>query len=454
MSQEPSPVRFAVAWRLFCFSSAAIAVAIPAAVFALLFPLAADLPTWDQWSMVPVWEAYFTGRRVWPLILAPYNGHFNVIPRALFFLLGRMTSWNLRVEVVGAYLVCAASVFVLVRMLKRWDRRLVLLAAPFAALSFSLNQYENIATGYGLGQHLSNLAEILTVYWLTAYEASPGAFLAGLGCAAVATFSWGAGVAVWPVGLIAVATSPAPRRVRLAVWTACAGAALFAAESATSSGYVHTVWSNVVPAFLVLLGKSWSFAAFPEVRTSILLGVAVFSSFLALAVVFVRDPDRRPFLRMWGLVGLLGFANGGLICLARSEGSLENFFQSHYVTAVYLSGLAILALAVRWMLDRSDTERGGRLAAALAGVAAVCGLALSQAITVSASWHPVLKLWAATVQENGRKLVAATATDAEIRQSHYPEPDEVRRYVEILRRFRLAAFADETRKSGPPGSIR
>ena len=436
-----TPPRLSPAWRLCCLLSVAVASAIPVAVFALLFPLATDMPTWDQWSTVPVWEAYFTGRRVWPLILAPYNGHFNVIPRALFFLVGRMTSWNLRVEVIGAYLACAASVFVLVKMLVRWDRRLVLLAAPFAALSFSLNQYENIATGYGLGQHLSNLAEILTISCLTGPETSFGGFLAAIACAAVATFSWGAGVAVWPVGLIAVATSPAPRGARLAVWTACSGAALFAAESATSSGYVHTVWSNVVPSFLVLLGKSWSLAAFPEVRTSIVLGIAVFGAFLALASVFLRDADRRPFLRMWGLVGLLGFANGGLICLARSEGPLENFFQSHYVTAVYLAGLAILALAARGILERGDADRGSRRLTAPAGLAAICGIALLQAITVSASWYPVLKLWAATVEENSRKLMEGTATDAEIRQSHYPEPDEARRDVEVLRRFRLAAFA-------------
>ena len=119
MNEAPAPARLSTAWRFVGVVSMSLAVVIPAAAFALLFRWTVNMPTWDQWSIVPVWEAYFTGYRVWPLILAPYNGHFNVIPRAIFFLVGRMTSWNLRVEVAGAYLVSATTLFLLVTMLRQ-----------------------------------------------------------------------------------------------------------------------------------------------------------------------------------------------------------------------------------------------------------------------------------------------------------------------------------------------
>jgi len=430
-----------------------IAVGIPVAAFSLLFPLTVSLPTWDQWDMVPVWEAYFTGHRVLPLLFAPYNGHFNVIPRAIFFLVGRMTSWNLGVEVVGAYLLCAASVCLLVNMLAEWDRRLLLLAAPFAALAFSFNQYEDLMTGIGLGQHLQNLAELLTIFWLTRREPSRNHFLAAAGSATIATFSWGVGVAAWPVGLIAVATSPGPKTRRVAIWIAGGGAALYAAQSAADSVDIYTVWSNVAPSFLVLLGNPFAFSAFPTLRTAVLLGAAAFAVFIVLCVIFWRVPSRRPFLRTWGLVGLLGLANGGLVAMARSTSPLENCLRSHYITAVFFAGLAILALCSRGLLDLSDTGGGRRKFAALAGLAAVCAFAMSQVVTVSATgWYPTLSSWAVTVEDNSRKIMAGTATDQEIRQSHYPKPADVRKYVEVLRRYRLAAFAEEPGQRGLPGS--
>jgi len=60
-----------------------IAAVIPFVQFRLLNPLTSEMPTWDQWSEVTVWSAHFEHRPVLPVLLSPYNGHFNLVPRLI-----------------------------------------------------------------------------------------------------------------------------------------------------------------------------------------------------------------------------------------------------------------------------------------------------------------------------------------------------------------------------------
>ncbi len=456
MTAAPAPARRSATWRALVIASVVVAAVTPIAAFRLLFPLTVNMPTWDQWSFVPVWEAYFTGHRVWPLLIVPYHGHLYIIPRVIYFLLGLLTSWNVRVEVVGAYAFAVSALAVLLAMLNEWDRRLLILAAPFAAMYFSFIQYENLLTGTGLGQHLANFSALLAIFFLTRPEPRWNRFLLAIACAAIATLSWGAGAAVWPVGLIAVATSPVPNRPRrTAIWASCAALGLFAARSAALTDVDPTIWKNVVPAFLVLSGGPFSWFVSPNVKAALALGIAACAALLALGAFFLVRPSLRGFLRTWGLVGLLGLTGAGLIAIARSEQPREVLLRSHYLTASFFSGFAIVALASRAMLDGIDRHRGGRRLAFGAGLTLICAIALAQPIIVSARWYPVLKSWSEIIESNSAKIMAGTATDDEILHSHFQDPQELRKSVEVLRRYRLAAFADggqSSRRSALPTS--
>src|SRR5579862_818832 len=99
-------------------ASLALAAAIPVLQFALLFPLTSEMPTWDQWNVIPVWRAHFAHQPVLPLLFRPYNGHFNVVPRLFFFGMGLLTHWNLKVEVISSYLALAGVLAILVFLLR------------------------------------------------------------------------------------------------------------------------------------------------------------------------------------------------------------------------------------------------------------------------------------------------------------------------------------------------
>jgi hypothetical protein len=61
---------------------------------------AVDLPWWDQWYLVPVFRALDSGRPevVLHALWGQHNEHRFPIPRLLFFLLARVTDWNVVVE--------------------------------------------------------------------------------------------------------------------------------------------------------------------------------------------------------------------------------------------------------------------------------------------------------------------------------------------------------------------
>src|SRR5574338_545492 len=70
------------------YASLALAAVAPIIAFAVLFPLVENMPRWDSWHLIPLWDAYYGGRDFVPYRLEPDNGHLNLLPRVIFFGLG------------------------------------------------------------------------------------------------------------------------------------------------------------------------------------------------------------------------------------------------------------------------------------------------------------------------------------------------------------------------------
>src|SRR5262249_5887374 len=117
------------AWGALRLLSLALALVIPALTISQAWALVGRMPTWDEWSQVEVWDASYSGAPVVPLLLKNYNGHWNCFPRTLYFLLGCLDRWNLRVEVWLGYLAALATLGLLLRMLRELRPGLLVLAA-------------------------------------------------------------------------------------------------------------------------------------------------------------------------------------------------------------------------------------------------------------------------------------------------------------------------------------
>lgn len=418
-------------WRLGVALSLAGAVVVPLVQFALLFPLVGVLPTWDQWSMAEVWEAHLSGRPVAPLLLKPYNGHLNVIPRVVFFGLGLLTDWNLTYEVLASYALACGSLILLIDLLRRTDERLVVLATPTALLVFSLHQFENFLSGYPMGQHLSQFMALLAVHVISTSSGSSRGFGGAVAAALVSTFSYGAGLAVWVAGLLVAVVRRTWSRAQVCVWSACAISVGLAVQAAASPGALPALPANSLDFFLSVIGRSVSWSPMPPRPTAVVTGVVLLAAFVALSFAGWRSLQRRLAVS-WVSIGLLGVQSAALVTFARAAAGWEHALTSHYVTAIYPITVSILALLGMIAFDSR------RLAPTL--FAAVTIVVSMLVVASSIAWLPVLRGWAGIIQTNNCRIIFGTATDQEIRTSHHPDAALVRHGSQLLRNHRLGAF--------------
>lgn len=183
-----------------------------------LCSFAVDLPWWDQWLLVPGFRAMFSGKpdRILAGLWGQLNEHRLPLPRLIFFLLARVTDWNVLAEMwlsLGVVTLTFAGWWLIYRKTvgtSSWG------FVPIAWLVFSLGQWENILFGMQLGFYLQVFGTVFALYFLSlrSWQSAIAAILCGL----VSSLSLNAGLLVWPAGVFLLLASRARSRPRLAAW--------------------------------------------------------------------------------------------------------------------------------------------------------------------------------------------------------------------------------------------
>ena len=191
--------------------SVLLAVCLAACPFlylvALLCRYHLDAPYMDQWEFVLLLEkSYETGVTLGDL-WAQHNEHRHIFPRLIMLALARLSHWDIRWE-LAANLALGVGLFAaLIGQLRATARRLVvrgtLWLVPLVSLIvFSLSQWQNWFLGWQLVEFLNVLA-VVAGFILVAH---PGRgwvrLVAAMAMGIVATYSFGSGLAFWPVGFV------------------------------------------------------------------------------------------------------------------------------------------------------------------------------------------------------------------------------------------------------------
>lgn len=425
--------------------SVIVALFIPLLSFVHMFPLVENMPTWDQWSLIDLWNAHYEGHSVLPFMLRPYNGHLDLLPRIGFYAMGLMSHWDVRLDIVASYLATCGTLALLLFLLIRCSTSGLWLAAPVSAQVFSLVKYANFLSGYQFTQNLSQFLATLVIVLLTRAEVGRASFLGAAAAALGATFSWGAGLIAWYVGLVALLLRSDRRRRQLEVWLALTLLSTVVVKLGSRGAFEPIVWSQFVAFFLAVVGKAWAPMASPSLILATSLGAVACALFLALGAWSPRRVLSPP-MRPWLLLGLSALGSAGLITVGRSGDGLDQALASHYATSTSPLVVACLMLIVIPLQTAGHTRfRATRWG----GVLAVATLALVQPAVVSCQWLPILRSWAAIIHRNSIQIARGTATDEVIRASHHPDPALVRRGVEVMRAHRLSWF-HEAIETGPP----
>ncbi len=115
-----------------------------------------DVPVWDQWAFAPLVGDAFEGTLDWSRIWAQHNEHRVVLPRLLLLGLASLSRWDVRWELATNFVLAAATLLLLVALLRATVGRSQPDAVPWlvlvaSCLTFSPAQSENWMWGWQVG---------------------------------------------------------------------------------------------------------------------------------------------------------------------------------------------------------------------------------------------------------------------------------------------------------------
>ncbi len=358
----PIPARQLVAKRANVLLAWVCLVAPAAIAFNYIFRFGIDVPYWDQWEFVPLLGEVFEGRLPFRLLAAQANEHRILLPRVLMLLLAGLTRYNTLAEMYASWLMLCAMVAILFRVYaKSFGLSLWSLAKfiPVSWLVLTLRQRENLLWGWQVVIVLACLLLFATLYLIQSAAEHPRGLALAIIAAAGCTFSFGAGLLVWPVGLAQLLWMRAHRR-----GAASGGAGIILAWILGSAICVGLfLWGYHRPGedmplsrvlrrpFLLLSSLSMAVGnplADGPLNAQILGGI-VLLLFLAVAVLHARggiDLEKAPLslpLILWTLLAAL------LVTLGRVDVDPAAALYSRYVTLMVpgLVGCYLAVLAIR-----------------------------------------------------------------------------------------------------------
>lgn len=208
-----------------------IGIAVAAGVAIALFPLhfiqkiGIDVPVWEQWEFLPILEKSYSGGPWLREVFQPFFGHMVAVPMLLFIGLSRLNGWNVMLEMYWGWLLVLGTGLLLARWLRPLRLPLVIKVVFWlclALLVFELRASELTLNGLNSGVFLCYFLVVASIELGRESQASWPRFLAMAVTGLLATWSWGAGLLIWPVGLLLLLHHARGRWSRSAIWCAVA----------------------------------------------------------------------------------------------------------------------------------------------------------------------------------------------------------------------------------------
>jgi hypothetical protein len=352
----------------------AVAV-VPPLVLALLTAIyAVDLPQLDEWRFVPDIEKTFAGTLTLQDVWRQHNDHRIFFPKAVILFLARVSHWDTRWECatsIGLAIVIFALIILTFRALlgplsARPTAKAIL---AISIVVFSLNQWQNWLWGMQLIILMCVAATMAAIALLSQPRSTTTQFLAAIGGAVVATYSFGSGLLIWPAGLLIIVASGRANRFRRVIgWSVAAVVTLVgffyrlqrpsAPRALASVAHPGTLIRYV----LTHIGApivSFTGAARPprDAGVAIWVGAIGVTAAASLTYQLVRKHPigfRRPALILASII-VFAIGNSMLTALARVQMGIPQAFASRYGTISNLFWLALIGL-----VELASLETGAR----------------------------------------------------------------------------------------------
>jgi hypothetical protein len=427
----------------------------------VVYVLGVDVPIHDQWPYAEDLVRHLSTAPTVRELAQPVNEHRLLFPRALMLLLARMTDWNIRAELLAAFLVAVVAVVALLLAVRPLIRRQPLILLAVGALYFSLYAWQNWLWSWQIQIWLNVLGATMAVVALAGPTVRRVRFVVAAAGFVFAAYSFAAGLALGPVGLLLLGRRSGGRsEASLLGWAGLTAAIAvhYAAGYSRPEGHpaMATSFSPGALLFgLVCLGAPVSLSSVGGVWLAASLGTLGLLSTLLLVLASRAVRTSRVGRVAIGIL-LYGALACALTAFGRSGFGVQLAYQSRYGTyaALFWMGLVFLGGLT------CPSPLGGRRWWVRGGICAVALLATVRSVE---SWPAVVAYARETRQArdflldrerqavveaptpSGRRIVKRLAREVRVLQT---TPDQLERALPLLRGRGLSLY----RRSGrPPG---
>ncbi|HVG64385.1 MAG TPA: hypothetical protein VNA24_37835, partial [Hyalangium sp.] len=429
-----------------------IGAGVAAGAFIALFVLytiqkiGIDVPVWEHWDFLPVIGESYEGGPWLRSIFRPLFGHMVAVPMLLFIGFSRLNGWNLMFEMYWGWAAVLATCVVLTRWVRAMRLPLplkVLFFVCMALLVFGLRASELTLNGLNSGVFLSYFLIVLTIELArepqTSWLRSIAAAVTGL----LATWSWGAGILVWPVGGLLLLLHTRDRRGKIAVWCALGLVALspfvlFRVNDIATAA-PHDV-ARMPRWFLNMVSAPYSVKA--RIVPAALLLPLMIATVGVLGSRAYRSRALVPELLPWAALLAHGLLTILLVLYMRTVSS--DFFPAQpryaFVAAFFSVGvLGLFLLAVRELMEKASPRlrqaAWGAAAAVLLIVGGRSAYMSHEVYTLLTGWQPMRSALDAFMRR-----APQYATEGQFLHIVQQRGDLIRGGLATLRRWHLGPY--------------
>ena len=407
-----------------------------------------DAPYWDQWWKIPMIEKAFEGtltfRDHWTLI----NEHRVLFPNLIAVPLARLTHWNLRVELALTLLFATLAFALITLLFRRADPASsgsgTLWPLPIAAaLVFSFAQHMVWVWSLHMMITLTMFFILIMIVLLGRNTLNLPAVAFAAAAAVGASYSFGAGIVAWPVGLLMLLLAPGlnPRqRAQFSLgWCAVAGITMLVYFIEYESTPASQSAVDIAARPLALVQYVFTYIGSPVLSYSPFLAATagavglLAAGFLVSRVFRDQRAGALPFIALMAVGGSVACLTG----LKQAHEGAAQALSPRYILWPTFFWIGLLGLLyIRQLSASGDANPRTRRTVALAGLLILC-LSLTSSIygTYRADErHDAFVL--------GRSALLEGRMDDDLRYL-YPELEVPLRMRATLVKHKLSIFRDE-----------
>jgi hypothetical protein len=422
---------------------AGLALIPPLSIVYLVYSYGLNVPYWDQWELVPLFEKLYSGKLAISDFWCLHNEHRLFFPRIIMLFIGHLTHWDIKYEFCTNVIMAGTILFFLYSLLRKSMQAHIppWLVAIISFLVFSPAQWENWTWGWSIQIFLNILAAVASIWALDRWRVK--GLIISMTFAIVASYSFNNGLLIWIVLLLfGIQQRRSWKEITVLLGTFAGVTALYF-YSYTKPIHHPSVFhfiSHRLDFIKYVLAYIGSPLGQEHSGRSIVIGFFLISIML-IAITHIRRYSKEKFAELfpWLALASYAFLSACITAVGRVGFGVSQAVSSRYVTISNLfiiSEFVVIALWIKnYLLTHKTLPRKIDI-----GIKCVVVLLIVACISSFSCGAKRMAKRKESLQKGMLSLKHIEVASDENLELLYPNADIVRKRVLILRDLQLSLF--------------